>query len=123
MRLFLIVAVSILTFSAQAQNKTADTIWVDGICGMCEDRIETALDVKGVWVAEWDVDTKELYVVYKESKISQEQICALLNEAGHDTEFSKASEEQYNRVHNCCLYRDEKVINQHKSGGEHDEQH
>jgi mercuric ion binding protein len=116
MRVFIIAAISILTFSAQAQNKTADTIWVDGICGMCEDRIESALDVKGIWVAEWDVDSQELYVVYKESKISKEQICALINDAGHDTEISKASDEQYAKVHGCCLYRDEAIKKQHQKG-------
>jgi copper chaperone CopZ len=121
MRSLLIVAITLLTFSAQAQNKTADTIWVDGICGMCEDRIENALDVKGVWVADWNVDTQELYVVYKESKISKNQICALLNEAGHDTELSKASDEQYGKVHDCCLYRDEEVKNQHNKGMKHED--
>ena len=121
MRVFIIAAITILTFSAQAQNKTADTIWVDGICGMCEDRIENALDVKGVWVAEWDIDSQELYVVYKESKITKTQICALVNDAGHYTEFSKASDEQYEKVHGCCLYRDEDVKNQPKKGAKHED--
>lgn len=121
MRSLLIVAITILTFSAQAQNKTADTIWVDGICGMCKDRIENALDVKGVWVAEWNVDTQQLYVVYKDSKISKEEISAVLNAAGHDTEISKATDTQYNTVHKCCLYRDETVKNEHKKGAENED--
>ena len=121
MRLFIIAVISIVTFSAQAQNKTADTIWVDGICGMCEDRIESALDVKGIWIAEWDVETQKLYVVYKESKITKEQISALINEAGHDTELSKATDEQYGKVHGCCLYRDEAVKKQHNKGAEHED--
>lgn len=120
MRILFIAIISIATFTAKAQNKTADTIWVDGLCGMCKDRIETALDVKGIWVAEWNVNTKDLYVVYKESKITKEQICTLINEAGHDTELSKATDEQYGKVHGCCMYRDEKVILEHQNGKVHE---
>lgn len=116
MRPLLIVAITLLTFSAQAQNKTADTLWVDGICGMCKDRIENALDVKGVWVAEWNIDTRQLYVVYKDSKISKEEISTILNAAGHDTEISKATDAQYHTVHKCCLYRSDTVKNEHKIG-------
>jgi copper chaperone CopZ len=113
----LIIALSILfTINVNAQNKVEDNIWVDGICEMCKVRIENALDVNGVWVAEWNVETKNLHVVYKPKKITKEQICTLLNEVGHDTEVSKATDEQYNSVHKCCLYRDEDVKKAHGKG-------
>ncbi len=121
MRPLLIVAITLLTFSAQAQNKTADTLWVDGICGMCKDRIENALDVKGVWVAEWNIDTRQLYVVYKDSKISKEEISTILNTAGHDTEISKASDAHYNTLHACCRYRNEAVKNEYNKEGDNED--
>ena len=120
MKNILIILVTFFTISAKAQNKTADTIIVDGVCEMCKDRIESALDVNGIWVADWNLETKELYVVYKSKKISKEQICTLLNEAGHDTEVSKATEEEYLQVHNCCMYRDEKVKAQHAKSEENE---
>ena len=41
---------------------------------MCEARIEKALDVPGVIMAEWDVETKKATVAYKTKVISEEQI-------------------------------------------------
>ena len=114
------ILISTLTFG-QKKGTVETKMHVEGICGMCEDRIESALDVKGIWIAEWDVETQKLYVVYKESKITKEQISALINEAGHDTELSKATDEQYGKVHGCCLYRDEAVKKQHNKGAEHED--
>lgn len=96
------------TFSVQAQKKGVTTVSfeVSGICGMCEERIENALDVKGVKKAEYNTDTHMCEVVYNENKISEEELHKLLNEAGHDTEKSKATDEQYATVHSCCKYRE-----------------
>ena len=77
-----------LSFSGMAQ-RVQDTIWVEGNCDRCKDRIESALDVKGVWVAEWEKSSQELYVVYKPSQISKAEIGKLLNDVGHDNEISK----------------------------------
>ena len=87
-------------------KKEEATFGVSGVCGMCEDRIESALDVKGIVVADWDLETKQLHVVYNPKKISENDIHALLNEVGHDTEKSKASKAQYEGLHGCCKYRD-----------------
>lgn len=73
---------------------------------MCEERIENALSVKGVKSADWDLKTHQCTVIFRSDKISEEEIHKLLNEAGHDTEKSKASDEQYSRVHTCCRYRE-----------------
>lgn len=119
----IIITLFIIISTTLSAQKVQDTIAVDGLCGMCKDRIEACLDVKGVWFAEWNVDSKELFVVYKPSKISREEIGALLNEAGHDNEISKASQEQYDSVHGCCKYRDEEVINAHKKGTQKEHHH
>ena len=73
---------------------------------MCEERIENALDVKGIKVADWDRKTHKCQVTYRPDKISEEEIHKLLNEAGHDTDKSTATDEQYSRVQECCRYRE-----------------
>lgn len=102
---------AVLLFSAftvratNEEKKEEATFEVSGVCGMCEDRIESALDVKGIVMADWDLETKQLHVVYNPKKISEDDIHALLNEVGHDTEKSRATAEQYEGLHGCCKYR------------------
>lgn len=98
-----------IMFSVNAQNKTIKTSFkVSGNCGMCKERIETALDTKGVKTAEWNVDNKMLQVVYDSSKISESQIRAKIVAVGHDTENEKAADSIYVNLPGCCLYRDNK---------------
>lgn len=87
-------------------QKTEANFWVAGLCGMCEKTIENALDKPGVVFADYDLKTHRVRVVYKSKKISEEQLHRWLNEAGYDTEKSKATQEQYSRVHDCCRYRE-----------------
>ena len=93
--------------SAQEKKKIEEIAFkVEGVCGMCEDRIETALDVKGIKLGEWDLRSKICRVVYKPSVITEDEIHNLLTAVGHDTEKFTATEEKYNTVHSCCKYRD-----------------
>ncbi len=89
-----------------AQKKTEITFKVDGVCGMCEDRIEQALDVPGVIISDWNVESKMLKVAYKTKKISEQQIHQRVADAGHDTDRVKATDEVYAMIHSCCKYRD-----------------
>ena len=95
-------------FSLQAQKKEVKTITfkVEGVCGMCEERIENALDVNGIKAVSWSSETHICEVTYRTDKITEEEMHKLLNEAGHDTEKSTATEEQYSTVHTCCKYRE-----------------
>jgi copper chaperone CopZ len=97
-----------LTLSAQQTDKSPVTasFWVAGVCGMCEQTIESTLDTKGILKADFSLSNNMLTVTYKPRKISEDQIHALLNEAGYDTQKSTCSEEQYARVHGCCKYRE-----------------
>jgi len=90
----------------RAQKTVETTFEVSGVCGMCEARIEKAVDVKGVKMAEYDLDTHMLTVAYNTEKISEDEIHDLINAVGHDTEKSKATDEEYNGVHGCCKYRE-----------------
>ena len=94
-----------VAFAAQSQKETA-SFRVEGICGMCEERIEGALDVPGVVVADWDKETKMLQVVYQTKKLSEEDLHALIHAVGHDTAAGKATDEEYAGLHGCCKYRE-----------------
>lgn len=95
-----------LCSEVKAQNSIETSFRVSGICEMCKARIEKAVDVKGVKSANYDLDTHTLTIAYSSRTISESDIHLLLNEVGHDTEKSTCSDEQYDRVHGCCKYRE-----------------
>lgn len=78
---------------------------VNGVCDMCKERIEGALDVKGIKFSEWSEKSHNCKVVYKPSQISEKEIHQLIADAGHDTEAVKANDEVYKKMHHCCQYR------------------
>ncbi|QXP79890.1 MULTISPECIES: heavy-metal-associated domain-containing protein [Winogradskyella] len=106
----------LLTTIAFAQDKNAKaSIEVDGVCGMCKERIEkAAIRTKGVKSAVWTIKTHELKLIYDARKTDLETISKQVASVGHDTKEIKATKEQYNSVHPCCRYRDEVVIDDHK---------
>ena len=106
-RILLSLAFVLTAMSAQAQ-KAELTFGVDGLCGMCENRIEAAFDQKGIVVADYDLDTKKIHVVYKAKKWNEESLHKLATSVGHDTDKFKAPEEAYANMHGCCKYRDPK---------------
>ncbi|MEZ4824725.1 MAG: hypothetical protein R3C61_00310 [Bacteroidia bacterium] len=79
---------------------------VEGVCGMCKNRIENAALVKGVKMAEWDQKSHLLKVVFDARKISEQEIHDYVTQSGHDTEKVKASDENYKKLPACCAYRD-----------------
>jgi copper chaperone CopZ len=97
------------------QRKVEIRFEVDGVCGMCETRIEKALlETPGVWAAEWDVESHEVFVVYKPKKVSEMDLHRAVAEVGHDTQKVKAKSDDYNALNGCCKYKDEDVVNNHK---------
>ena len=106
MKHVLILMALALSTTSFAQKKAQIEFQVSGVCDMCETRIEKALDVPGVIMAEWDVETKKATVAYKTKVISEEQIHQLIANAGHDTEKIKATDEVYTNLHGCCKYRE-----------------
>ncbi len=100
-----------------SQNKNAKaSLEVDGVCGMCKDRIEKAcIKTKGVKSAVWNVETHELKLIYNETKTDLETIQKEIIAVGHDTKEMKATDEAYKTVHACCKYRDEEVRAKHKN--------
>lgn len=108
---YLIIFLSFIFFSGTltAQEKTSNTVtekvMVSGSCSMCKKRIEKAAYGKGVKLAEWDKDAKELTIVYRTDKTDKEAILKRVADAGHDSEKFTASKEDYSKLPECCNYR------------------
>ena len=101
------------TLNSFSQTKSAKIV-VDGVCMMCEERIEKkAIDVKGIKLADWDLDNRVLKVVYNEKNITINEIHEFLGSIGHDTEKKIASDKAYSLLDPCCQYRDLQVIKDH----------
>lgn len=117
MKNIVLVLALLIGATVYGQNKNAKAVIpVDGVCMMCKERIEKAsIKTKGVKSAVWNLETKELNVIYDERKTTLAKINAAVANVGHDTEQVKASEESYNSVHACCKYRDEEVQKEHKN--------
>lgn len=110
--LILALIVTTMTF---AQNKNAKaSMEVDGVCGMCKERIEkAAIRTKGVKSAVWSIETHELKLIYDERKTDLKTISKNIAAVGHDTKEIKATDEAYDAVHPCCKYRDKDVVKDH----------
>ncbi|MCB0398555.1 MAG: heavy-metal-associated domain-containing protein [Winogradskyella sp.] len=114
-QLTLILALLITTVTF-AQNKNAKaSMEVDGVCGMCKERIEkAAIRTKGVKSAVWSIETHELKLIYDERKTDLKTIAQKIADVGHDTKEIKATDEAYDAVHPCCRYRDKDVVKDHE---------
>lgn len=127
--LIIVIAFSMLTTqSIIAQEKNIETnqeelvnasFTVYGNCGMCKKRIESAaMSVEGVEKAQWDEDSKILKVQYSDQVFAKhnnsiDAISEKIAEVGHDTQFHKASDKDYNGLPGCCQY-------ERKEGKDHD---
>ncbi|SMD35826.1 hypothetical protein SAMN04488029_2559 [Reichenbachiella faecimaris] len=103
----LLIALPVLA-NAQKQDKSIVTceFTVQGVCEMCEERIEEAALIKGVKMVEWDNATGVLKAVYRQDKISEKEIHEAIAAAGHTTDQVQASEESYSKLPKCCAYND-----------------
>lgn len=119
------VSLLFVGFLGQSQEVEKDknakvSFEVDGICGMCKKRIETAaLKTKGVKFAIWSVETHQLNLIMDERKTAVLDVQQSILKVGHDVFGADkkkiiAKEEAYNSVHPCCKYRDEKIILNHE---------
>ena len=114
---YTLIAAVLITLSGTSQSKiTKIVLEVDGLCSMCKERIENAAYLAGVKQVNWDKATHELDVVYRNDKVSEEEIIASINSAGHDVKGSLASAEQYAKIHGCCRFRDSDLRSKHDLG-------
>jgi len=117
---YILISIALLSFGFNnnpISNKKQPTIeyslkkilktsfWVNGICEMCQKRIQkAALKTKGVKMANWNIKTKILSVVYNDKKCSVDNIKQNIASAGHDTIGFTATDEAYKNLHECCHY-------------------
>ena len=102
-----------ISINSFAQTKSTKII-VDGVCMMCEERIEkNIIGLKGIKLANWNLENRILKLVYNEKKISLDEIHKFLASIGHDTNKEIASNQAYNLLDPCCQYRDVQVVKDH----------
>jgi periplasmic mercuric ion binding protein len=89
--------------SAKGMEQTV-SFKVTGTCGECKARIEsTALDVKGVKKAEWDIQS-DMLVLVGSSKMDKQKVADALAKAGHKSELAAADPKGYAKLPGCCQY-------------------
>mgnify|MGYP001816515312 CR=1 FL=1 len=91
----------LLSMAVFAKTITAK-FTVKGQCGECKERIEEALDVKGISFAEWDVETKMLTVRYNVKKISEKEIHTMISKLGYATSQMEANTKAEKNLPGCC---------------------
>ncbi|MCL9980020.1 MAG: hypothetical protein NBV77_01105 [Bacteroidia bacterium] len=106
----LIAALVLVSFTQCGASKTKKikaqvTFGVGASCDMCKERIENALDVKGVYQAIYDLNNKKIFIVYNAAQFKEIQLHNIIASVGHDTEQVKADDLVYNNLPGCCKYR------------------
>ncbi len=98
--------------TANAQNKKEATkldttqFTVLGACEQCKTRIEAAANIRGVKSAEWNVDSKQLLLVYNTSVTNPDKVKNRIVAVGHDVGTKKAKDQVYASLPECCRYRE-----------------
>ncbi|QGY44505.1 ATPase [Maribellus comscasis] len=97
---------SVVTVFAAEKTETFEV--KGGDCEECKTHIETTTTgVEGVTSAVWDVETKELTVVFDDEVTTLDSIEMAIAQAGNDTPTYKAPEEAYSALPECCQYEKE----------------
>lgn len=88
---------------------TETTFGVKGNCKMCKKTIETAaLSLDGVHKAVWDVETKQIDLVYDDQLVELMTIHNTIANSGYSTELVDLNKEAYDNLPMCCKYNPEK---------------
>ncbi len=102
---FTVIIGLISVHSIFGQTTKTEEFKVSGNCGLCESRIEKAVNsVEGVNSADWDKETKILNVSFDTTKTDVDKIQIAIAKVGHDTEMHKADNKVYNSLPECCQY-------------------
>ena len=100
-----------LSLLAQKKDIQKTSFEVEGVCGMCKARIEkTALKIKGIKIANWDIPTHQFTILFDANKVSLEEVHQAIANAGHDTPLATAPDEVYENLPMCCLYDRKKKV-------------
>lgn len=102
----LVFLISGVKMYAQESKYKTEEFNVHGVCNQCKERIENAAYIKGVKRCEWNKQTEKLTVVYNPQKVDLLKIHKSIAEAGHSTDKVEAEEATYQKLPQCCAYRD-----------------
>lgn len=97
---------SISTVQPKPLKKTVISFEVSANCGQCKERIENALDKKGIYKATFNLQNHNVTVTYDPRQIEEIQLHNMIAMVGHDTKKVKASNVVYENLPDCCKYRD-----------------
>lgn len=82
------------------------TFLVSGNCEMCKETIEKAAgSLDGVYLTNWNLDTKQMHVSFNKNKVSLNKIHTAIAASGYDTDQIKGNDKAYSELPGCCLYR------------------
>src|SRR5690606_34269051 len=100
-----IIFIFLMTLGAMlwAQEKT-ENLQVKGNCGMCKERIESAVRELPSANGSWDLNSQILTVQFDESKTNLDEIAKNIAKVGHDNELYSAEKSVYENLPGCCLY-------------------
>tara|TARA_R110002049_G_scaffold247413_5_gene421590 strand:- start:3854 stop:4201 length:348 start_codon:yes stop_codon:yes gene_type:complete len=99
-----IFAITSFSLTAQSNNEKLD-LQVEGVCGMCKERIEeAAMRTTGVKFAEWHKTDRTLHLVYNGKKVDEETIRTAISATGHRLDNMPADSSAYEALPDCCKY-------------------
>jgi copper chaperone CopZ len=102
--LVMLMILSSAVVKAQTSSKYAEVkIKTSAQCGMCKDRIESALAYeKGVKKSVLNLEDKVVTVTYEPKKTSPDKIRQLLSKTGYDADDVQADKTAYEALPACC---------------------
>ena len=107
MKKILLLLLIIPLFSYSQNKNLNETFQVNGNCEMCKKRIEKAtLSLNGVKYSNWNNTSSNLSIIFNKKKITIDEIKNKIAESGHDNGDYISSLESYNKLPDCCKYRD-----------------
>ena len=92
-RFLLLAAVALTAVSAQAQKRRIDLQGFRVVRHVRDSASKRRYDQKGIVAADYNLETKQLHVVYKTKKWNEESLHKLATGVGHDTDKFKATDE------------------------------
>lgn len=106
----IVLLLSFTACEAQIQNAKTETVKIYGNCGMCENRIETAGNIKKIAKVDWNEDTKMATLTYDSQKTNSNEILKRIALSGHDSDSFLAPNDVYTNLPECCHYTRESKI-------------
>ena len=99
-----LLVATLLASCGSIDNAATTTVLINGNCGMCEETIETAADVDGLSMADWEKTTRNAVITYDSTRTSTHAILQRIATAGYDNQEFVADDAAYENLPMCCQY-------------------